>query len=130
MMWDNPGHVPGLAVTRHRYGAQTIGTDGRPNRAAASSVSLTDAVVRDLDDREVRSLPEGWKLAASIGVTTQSELRGADQATGIWSDVIEVNGERHVVVKVGSGPPVGSLPRIYDAMCSREPERGPNGWPT
>jgi hypothetical protein len=130
-MWLNPGNDAARIPTLHRYGAQTVGTDGRPDRGtAATPVAMSTAVVRDLDMREIRSLPEGWRLTASIGVTWDQQLRTADDATGIWADVIEdSDGSRHQVVKVGSGPPVGSLPRVYDAICIREPNRKPRGAP-
>ena len=122
-----PGLDRAVSVTRHRYGAQTIGTDGRPVRAAGSSAVIR-AVVRDLDLSEIRALPEGWRETASVGVTTSQSLRTGDDTAGTWPDVVEVDGERHTVVKVGSGPPVGTLPRVYDAICIREPARGPRGW--
>jgi hypothetical protein len=122
-----PGLDAAVSVTRHRYGAQTIGSDGRPVRAAESSTVIR-AVVRDLDLSEIRALPEGWRETASVGVTTSADLRTGDDTAGTWPDVVEVDGERHTVVKVGSGPPVGPLPRVYDAICIREPARGPRGW--
>jgi hypothetical protein len=122
-----PGLDAAVSVTRHRYGAQTIGSDGRPVRAAESSTVIR-AVVRDLDLSEIRALPEGWRETASVGVTTSEDLRTGDDTAGTWPDVVEVDGERHTVVKVGSGPPVGPLPRVYDAICIREPARGPRGW--
>jgi hypothetical protein len=122
-----PGLDAAVSVTRHRYGAQTIGTDGRPVRAAESSTVIR-AVVRDLDMAEIRTLPEGWRETASVGVTTSADLQTGDDTAGTWPDVVEVDGERHTVVKVGSGPPVGPLPRVYDAICIREPARGPRGW--
>ena len=122
-----PGLDAAVSVTRHRYGAQTIGSDGRPVRAAESSTVIR-AVVRDLDLSEIRALPEGWRETASVGVTTSEDLQTGDDTAGTWPDVVEVDGERHTVVKVGSGPPVGPLPRVYDAICIREPARGPRGW--
>ena len=124
-----PGFDPARTVTRYRYAVQTIGSDGRPNRGAATSVAIR-AAVRDLDLRELASLPEGWRLRAKVGVTSESELRAGDDTTGAWPDVVEVDGTRYSVLHVGSGPPVGGLPRVYDAICEREPARGPLGWPT
>ena len=123
-----PGLDASRTVVRHRYAAQTIGSDRRPVRGAETSAAIV-AVVRDLDHNDLRQLPEGWRKDASIGVTSQVELRTGDDAAGTAPDVIEVDGVRHTVVKVGSGPPVGPLPRVYDAMCVREDRRAVARWP-
>lgn len=72
-------------LTRQRFGAQTIGTDGRGVPGATASDPIT-ASVQPARGEDLQLLPEGMRQQQVIKLYTPAELRTADQYAGTPPD--------------------------------------------
>lgn len=106
-------------VTLRRFVAQTIGTDGRPEAQAGTPTTIL-ASVQPLNGKELALLPEGERQRDQKKIYTVSEIRTADQNTGIPADWIEFDGEVWEVHQVENERSVvphykGRIVRIQEA---------------
>jgi len=111
------------AVTRIRYAAPTVGTDGRASAGAATS-STVYASVQPASGRQLEKLPEGLRQTVEmIAYTETPELRTADQVAGVPADRVVCAGETYQVEHVALWDSYSPIPH-YEAALSRVAESG------
>lgn len=105
-------------LTRRRYGAQTIdGATGRPATNTPTDASFTGSVQPASDD-DMQTLPEGDRAREGLRIYTTTELRVADESSGLPADEV-VRGS--VVYQVRKLRTYGHLLDHYRAIVVRRP---------
>ena len=79
-----------IAISYRRYGAFTVGTDGRASRGALTSTTIRGTGLQPLTGRELQTLPEGERTSEWMKFFTTADVRTLDQATGLPADEIVV----------------------------------------
>lgn len=115
-------------VTRRRYGAQTMGSDGRPDRGATTDTTLT-VVVAPASPRQLELLPDGARAREVVSVHAHTELRTVDQHAGTPADEVLIDGVTYEVQRVDEWPTLGPIARSWLALAVRRPELPPVGGP-
>lgn len=109
-------------VTRQRFAAGAVSAAGRWTEGATTSTTIL-ASVQPATGRQLQRLPEGLRERVELMAFTETELRTADQATGLSADRIVVDGETYQVAHVRHWPTFGPLPH-YEAALERFDETG------
>jgi hypothetical protein len=109
-----------VAVTRRRYAAATAGTDGRPVTGSPTTSTIY-ASVQPAPGRQLEHLPEGLRSRVVMIAYTDTELRTADQATGLPADELVYQGATYLVERVARWTEL--IPH-YEAQLSLVPESG------
>jgi len=115
-------------VTLTRYAAQTIGSDGRPDRGSPTSTSIA-ATVAPASPRTLERLPEGMRTRSVLTVHAYDQIRTADQHTGTPGDEIVRGGITYAVEVVDEWPALGPIPQHWQAIVVRLAELPAVGGP-
>lgn len=110
-----------ITVTRRRYAAQTIGSDGRPTTSASDS-SIAMTTVRPTSGRDREMLPDGAGDRFSELITLTSppgSWRTADQAAGTIADEVVIGSTAYTVIAVRAS--TGLIPHDR-VVAGRNPE--------
>jgi len=109
-------------ATRRRFAAGSRGADGRYVLGASTDTTIR-AGIQPVSGRKLERLPEGLRQTVTHLAFTETELRTADQITGLPADQVVYGGETFEVERVDPWPSAGPLPH-YEAYLRRAAETG------
>lgn len=109
-------------ITRRRYAAGSYDSDGRWSEGSATDATI-EANVQPASWSQVQQLEEGLRKSDPRLVLSESELRVANQHTGLSGDRLVLDGAEFEVVKVEVFETPGPLPH-YEATAVRVREAG------
>lgn len=79
-----------IAVTRRRYAAFAVASDGRASRGSLTTSTIRGTGLQPLTGRELLTLPESERTSEWMKLYTEADVRTLDQAAGLPADEIVV----------------------------------------